>query len=282
MLENVLISIITINYDNKNGLKKTIQSVFKQTWQEFEYIVIDGGSTDGSREYIESYSDKIDYWVSEPDKGIFNGMNKGIKKANGEYLLFLNSGDQLFNQDVLGIIFRDLFDCDLLYGNIIKVFKTGEKVIEKGKSRNEITLNTFYSGSLNHQALFIKRNLFEQYGLYDEDLKIVSDWKFFLITLGLNNSKLKYVDSNIALYDMTGISNNNGLRNAERKKVLKELIPDPILKDYCNLMEMNRYRLQNRFKMLLELERSPLARKINSLSFRILLKLLLGKGMKDI
>lgn len=85
---NKRLSIITINYNNLEGLKKTVESVVNQTWQEFEYIVIDGGSTDGSATYLESQNDKITYWVSEPDKGIYSAMNKGIAKATGEYLLF--------------------------------------------------------------------------------------------------------------------------------------------------------------------------------------------------
>ena len=94
---NNKLSIITINYNNLEGLKRTVESVINQTSKEFEYIVIDGGSNDGSGAYIESKSEHIDYWVSEPDKGIYNAMNKGIAKASGEYLLFLNSGDHLFS-----------------------------------------------------------------------------------------------------------------------------------------------------------------------------------------
>ena len=94
------ISIITVNYNDREGLKKTIESVINQTWQDFEFIIIDGGSTDGSREVIEQYKDKIDYWISEPDKGIYNAMNKGIKAASGEFLLFLNSGDRLIDKNI--------------------------------------------------------------------------------------------------------------------------------------------------------------------------------------
>ncbi len=90
------LSIITVNLNNKDGLQKTIDSVISQTFKDFEWIVIDGGSTDGSKELIEKYSDYISYWVSEPDKGIYNAMNKGIKVAKGDYLEFLNSGDIFF------------------------------------------------------------------------------------------------------------------------------------------------------------------------------------------
>ena len=95
------ISIITINYNDKIGLSKTINSVLNQSWQKFEFIVIDGGSNDGGLEVIEQHKDKIDYWVSEPDKGVYNAMNKGIKVAKGEYLIFMNSGDTFYDDNVL-------------------------------------------------------------------------------------------------------------------------------------------------------------------------------------
>ncbi|MDR2910496.1 MAG: glycosyltransferase [Bacteroidales bacterium] len=93
------LSIITINLNNVAGLQKTIESVVKQTFTDYEYIVIDGGSTDGSADIIKQHANKITYWVSEPDKGIYNAMNKGIRVAKGEYCLFLNSGDWLINSN---------------------------------------------------------------------------------------------------------------------------------------------------------------------------------------
>ena len=98
-------SIITINYNNCEGLRRTIESVVNQTCHDFEYIIIDGGSTDGSVDVIKQYADQIDYWVSEPDKGIYNAMNKGVAVAKGEYCLFLNSGDSLHNNSALAKVF---------------------------------------------------------------------------------------------------------------------------------------------------------------------------------
>ena len=98
-----LISVITINFNERVGLERTFESVFNQTFQDFEYIVIDGGSNDGSKELIEENTEKISYWISEPDKGIYNAMNKGISVAKGDYLLFLNSGDILYKNDVLSV-----------------------------------------------------------------------------------------------------------------------------------------------------------------------------------
>ena len=112
------LTIITINYNNLEGLKRTVESVINQTWQEFEYIIIDGGSSDGSAEYIESQSGNIDYWVSEPDKGIYNAMNKGIVIATGEYLLFLNSGDHLLNNEGLQKAIIEVCNYDLVFFDI--------------------------------------------------------------------------------------------------------------------------------------------------------------------
>ena len=113
---NPKLSIITINLNNAAGLRKTIESVVNQTFTDYEYLIIDGGSTDGSVEVIKEFADKITYWVSEPDKGIYNAMNKGILKARGEYLQFLNSGDWLVDNEVLFRVFSLNHFEDILYG----------------------------------------------------------------------------------------------------------------------------------------------------------------------
>src|SRR5690606_3965772 len=128
MAANPLISIITVNLNNLEGLKRTMASVFNQTYQNFEYLIIDGGSSDGSKEYIEANADKISYWVSEPDKGIYNGMNKGIKKARGEYLLFLNSGDHFVEQKVLEDNHHFLNDSPIIYFDVLVRYKGDEYI----------------------------------------------------------------------------------------------------------------------------------------------------------
>jgi glycosyltransferase involved in cell wall biosynthesis len=270
MSEKPLISIITVNLNDVEGLIRTMTSVFGQTFKEFEYIVIDGGSTDGSKEYIESHSDKIDCWVSEKDSGIYNAMNKGIKKSTGEYLLFLNSGDWLFENKVLENVAYKLAGCDVLYGNMVKVFPDGKQLLDKGVNGNEITFKTFAEGTLNHSSSLIKRNLFIKYGFYDENLKIVSDWKFFLITLGLNKSEVRYLDSTISCFDMTGISNANiELRNSERLKVLREEIPFPIYTDYLKLRNLETTLNSHRIRKFIETDNNKIPRKLHSLIFRI-------------
>lgn len=220
---NKKISIITINYNNLEGLKKTIESVINQTWEDFEYIIIDGGSSDGSSAYIESQSDNIDYWVSEPDSGIYNAMNKGIKIATGEYLLFLNSGDHLYSDEVLDRNRQYIANHDLVCFNLLVVGKvTSEIVLLPEKLRFSYF---FEGGTLCHPSTFIKKSLFDIVGLYDENLKIVSDWKFFIIALCKFNATYYYVDTVFSTFYSGGLSTldeNKSLMVEERNKVLNE------------------------------------------------------------
>lgn len=245
------LSIITINLNNAKGLRKTIESAVSQTSNDFEYIVIDGGSTDGSVEVIKQYSDKITCWVSEPDKGIYNAMNKGIIKATGDYCQFLNSGDSLVSDDVTERMLSDMPDCSILYGNMLKDLD-GKIFCNEPFRGREITLLDMFTGTLNHSSAYIKRDLFDKYGLYDESLKIVSDWKFFLITIALNNETLLYKDINVTIFDMNGISHTKlQLRVDERKRVLKELLPKPIYDDYVFFSREGRVILRSKKKRLL-------------------------------
>ena len=112
----MILSIITVSFNNLDGLTKTTNSIIEQTFRDFEWIVIDGGSSDGSKEYLIKNSKYISYWCSEPDNGIYNAMNKGIMKAKGNYLLFMNSGDFLFNKHVLKKVFSSRHEKKLLCG----------------------------------------------------------------------------------------------------------------------------------------------------------------------
>ena len=263
------ISIITVNLNNLPGLKKTVTSVLEQTWQDFEFIIIDGGSTDGSKEYIKSHKEKIDYWISEPDKGIYNGMNKGIKVANGEFLLFLNSGDWLYNEKVLQTVTGKLDDCDVLYGNMIKVFPDGKEILDKGVNGKPISLSVFIRGTLNHQASFLNKRIFVKYGLYDESLKIVSDWKLFLEALGLNNAKVVYLDKPLSKFDMSGICNTNlELKSRERKKVILEKVPLPVYADYLRMQEYESFLNSSRLKKFMKNDKKKITRILHSIIFK--------------
>lgn len=225
------LSIITVNYNNCEGLKKTIDSVLSQTWTDYEYIIIDGGSTDGSREVIEGVKDHLAYWCSEPDKGIYNAMNKGIDHAHGEYVIFMNSGDCFHDENVLRDVFQLQIDADIISGNAVQM---GNNNLVR--EYNENLFWQLYYGTLNHQATFIRRNLFVDLK-YDEKLKIVSDWKFWLESIIFNRASVQYVGNVIAKQEPGGISDlkvNRILMRDEKKKVLNSLFPPLILKELQN------------------------------------------------
>ena len=222
-------SIITINYNNREGLELTIKSVINQTSKDFEYIVIDGGSTDGSVDIIKQNADHINYWVSEKDKGVYNAMNKGIAQAKGDYLVFMNSGDCFHTPDVLALMSD--YQEDIICGKVLK----GNVTIPSGHHKPTITLVDLMRGSLPHQAMFIKRELMQKRP-YDENYKILSDWKFCIQALVFDNCTFRNSDVIVADYDISGIStNSNGLLAKEREIILKELFPQRIIEDYKRL-----------------------------------------------
>lgn len=220
------ISIITINYNNCEGLRRTIESVVNQTCRDFEYIIIDGGSTDGSVDVIKRYADNIDYWVSEPDKGIYNAMNKGVAVAKGEYCLFMNSGDCLYNESVIERVYELAdFNSDIIAGDVARNGGICD-------SPNEITGVFMVKSALCHQTSFIKTETLRRLP-YDESLKIVSDWKHMFQLLVIANGSYQHVKVVICEYDTTGFSAINWQVLAdEREQVLSELLPSLVRKDY--------------------------------------------------
>lgn len=232
------LSIITINFNNRDGLRKTIESVVNQTWQEFEYIIIDGGSTDGSVEVIKEYADRIDYWVSEPDKGIYHAMNKGIDQAKGEYCLFMNSGDCIYQPTMLEKVHTELDGYDVICGEVVRDFDATKKL---NSAPHTISLAYLYNHTLPHQATFIRNDILHKFH-YDEAYKIVSDWKFFIVALVINNGSYQRIPNIIANYDTTGISSTNTtLLHIETETILKQLIPERILIDYHTMLLGEKY-----------------------------------------
>ncbi len=222
-------SIITINFNNKDGLRRTIISVIEQTWHDFEFIVIDGKSTDGSLSVIKEYENHIDYWVSESDKGVYNAMNKGIKQAHGVYLIFMNSGDTFYAPSVLKSVIPYL-NSDIIEGRLFKMTTQSYTKLPSHKP----TMMLFYEGGLDHQACFIKRDLFKN-TLYNENLKIAADWEFFLQKVVFENYTLTFMPIVVASYEGGGISEDKEhelLHKAERTKILAKSLPPLILADY--------------------------------------------------
>ena len=249
----MILSIITINRNNAQGLQKTMQSVISQTDNDIEYIVVDGASTDESVDVIKRFATQRPVrWVSERDKGIYNAMNKGIGMAQGEYVMILNSGDYLASPQVvqqMGQALKANGQPDILYGNMIKIWPNG-KTHRDRQLGEQFTLFDFYKGTLNPDGTYIRRRLFEQYGLFDEGLKICSDWAWFLKAVGMGGTKPVHVDIDTLYFDMTGVS-ESGERSRqtihdERQQVLRQTLPAPVLADYdryCNdILIMRRLR----------------------------------------
>lgn len=210
------LSIITINYNNADGLRKTMESVFAQTCKEFEYIVVDGASSDGSVNVIKEYVQKAKsqelrvksvFWVSEPDTGIYNAMNKGLKMAHGEYTLMLNSGDFLIDEHVIEHIIPELHTEDMIQGNTIEEY-SNTIIRNRGYARSDISFLDVMGANFLHQATFIKLSTMEQFGYYDESYRKGSDTYFFITALGLGNATYRYVDIDITNFDVNGITSD--------------------------------------------------------------------------
>lgn len=223
------ISIITINYNNSIGLDATINSVINQFYTDYEYIVIDGGSSDNSIDVINEYSPRLACWVSEKDNGIYHAMNKGIDKASGEYLLFLNSGDYL-EPNVLQQVASQLTGEGIVYGDLYYV--SPNKPRELCRYPNSLSASLLISPhfSLPHPASFIKRELFEN-ERYNEHYKIVSDWEFFLKSIVLKGCTTKHVPVAISNFLDGGISSkqeNRELIMNEREHALSHIFPQMV------------------------------------------------------
>ncbi len=209
-----MISVITINLNNVSGLKKTMNSVFNQTKLDFEYIVIDGGSTDGSKEFIVECEKDLDFWLSERDNGVYYAMNKGIKHSSGKYILFLNSGDFFADANSLTELSKEIGNADIIYGDLI--------INEKGRLwrkvfPDELTFKFFLRDSLPHPATLINRRLFGVAGMYNENLKVVSDWEFFMKVICVLNCNYKHIDKAIAEFQFDGLSSG-----VNEKQILTE------------------------------------------------------------
>ena len=216
------LSIITINLNNAKGLQKTIESIFGQSFKDYEYIIIDGGSTDGSVELIRKCENKLVHWKSERDSGVYNAMNKGIGHANGEYVFFLNSGDTLRSSKTLSQFFEESNGEDIVYANIL--VDSGNE--SKTKSCPAVlTFDFFVRDTLPHQSTILKRKLFEKLGLYNENYKIISDWEFFMKAVCLNQATYKHIDFCASVFHNCGISTDPGNQetlNRERRSVLNQ------------------------------------------------------------
>lgn len=228
----IKLTVITITYNNLAGLRKTADSVLAQTMSDFEWIIVDGASTDGTQAYLQEIPRR---WqgaaeclqiISEPDTGIYNAMNKGIFHAHGTYLQFLNSGDSQISPTILEQIFSNNPTADILYGNRMDVYANGD--LREVRYAPKISIYFLWSSMISHQASFIRRALFDTVGLYREDLKYASDWVFFLKAFVQHNASSMFLDMPIVYFDKGGISSdvaNTVEMKAERKRAFAETLP---------------------------------------------------------
>ena len=233
------LSIVTVNLNHAEGLRRTAESVIGQTFRDFEFIVIDGGSTDGSRAAIEVHADRIAYWVSEPDGGIYAAMNKGLRRAGGTYVYFLNSGDRLHAPDVLDRIFGTATpDEDLLYGDVVRPDKTG--ALSMRRHPDVLTVAAFWRFGVCQQAIFYKRELFGRLGGFDERLRIAGDWDFALRVL-MARGTCRHLPFPVVSYEGGGISVVRKEEAArEKEAVLSRHLPEAVYRDYERLRVLER------------------------------------------
>ncbi len=246
------LSIITINYNNAEGLRKTIESVLCQTFTDMEYIIVDGASTDSSVDVIKELTVNAELrmahpikWQSEPDNGIYHAMNKGIRMAKGEYLLFLNSGDCLKRADVLEEIFSIPRSVDILYGKDDNYLDG--KLIFTSNPPEKLTFGALYQqGGFGHQCTFIRRSLFDKYGLYREDFRYNSDIDFWYKTIILGDATTEKFDIVMTDYDLTGISSTENQTETYRKErniILSHPFFQKVIPDY-DAMKKERESMQ--------------------------------------
>lgn len=232
----MFISVITINRNNRDGLRKTMQSVLEQDFEDFEYIVVDGASDDGSVEVIKEFHPLFEQkngvsfqYESKPDTGIFNAMNKGILKSRGEYLLFLNSGDYLVANNVLSNFARLNTVEDFVSGNIM-IELDGKQEIRRTPEKVDFLF--FFNNSLHHQATFIRRRVFDIYGLYNEKNKVKSDWENSLRSLVVGHATYRHIEQTISFFDITGVSSQQSyidLKHQEQRRVYLSIMPEYVL-----------------------------------------------------
>jgi len=265
-------SIITVNYNNKEGLRKTIESVIHQTYRDFEYIVIDGGSTDGSAEVLKEYDKDIDYWVSEPDKGIYNAMNKGIAQAHGDYLNFMNSGDCFYDKNVLENLSRKGLSSDIIVGRDYH-FKESTQQGFATILPSRVSMITFVHNTLPHQSTFFKRELFKN-SLYDESLRLVADVKFYIQKICVEQCSIQLIDDIICRREPDGVSiAYNEQRLQEHHQVVAEVLPPAAIRDYETLHLLDKSTM---YKLMRILENNH-SRKWLTYAVKIITRLVTGK-----
>ena len=220
------ISIITVCKNAENAIERTMLSVVTQSCfaANIEYLIIDGASTDNTAEIIKQYASKYPIkWISEPDSGIYNAMNKAVKMASGEIIYFLNAGDKLFDEKVISLVLKKFeeSDCNFLYTDILSCNFNN---LSKGslKKFNRVDKFFLFRDCICHQASFYKKNIIEKFAGFDENFKLAADYAMLLKIMADKSLKKEYLPIISAYYDSTGVSSSNReLLQKERTEIIK-------------------------------------------------------------
>lgn len=227
---NKKISIITVTFNSGKTLERTIQSIINQSFNDYEYIIIDGGSTDNTLDIIKNYEKYITFWSSEPDKGIYDAMNKGITQATGEWIHILNSDDYYHNDSVLNDISRLLISEDEFY--YFSMIQKGE-VSERKYSWNSFHCLLWYSAYIPHPTMFVSKKTYSRVGLYNLNYKIAADHDYILrlirngvkpvffdiVCTVMTMGGISSLDARVTFNDFKNVTIDNGLN-----KILAEII----------------------------------------------------------
>jgi len=207
------ISIITVCFNEVAHIRETCEGVVGQLCEDFEWIVVDGGSTDGTVEILEEYREKITVLISESDNGIYHAMNKGIQRAKGEYLIFLNGGDSFADKDILQGV-KDELSADLIYGDLLTSGNPPSKIrFPETLSKKDLLKKMF-----PHQATFIRRSLFDRFGTYDESFKIAGDYEWFVRVLSDSSVTTRHISKYVSIFRDDGISQNKAFRMLRKRE----------------------------------------------------------------
>lgn len=226
---NALLSVITI-CKNEPFIEETCVSIVNQTNQNFEWIVIDGASTDGTLDTLSKYQKRVDILISEEDNGVYFAMNKGIKQAHGKYLLFMNGGDLFYNDKIVEIMipYLEKEKADVFYGDSYRLFESERDCFIKTYP-DKLTKSFFLTNTLAHQSSFIKKELFEKFGGYRQNFTIVSDKEKWLNFID-NDVKFLHIPYPLSCFRMNGLSRQQSdILLQEKKKLLEEYFPKKLL-----------------------------------------------------
>lgn len=255
------VSVITVTYNALDGLRRTVKSVIGQQFDNYEFIVVDGAGADGTADYLRAEATGVTRWVSEPDGGIYEAMNKGVRMAQGEYCIFMNAGDCFVDDGVLASVFPFLDGTDLVIGNQIHVNEQG-MMDDYTPAKGSFNLTNLLQSAVKHQSTFIRRSVLISHP-YDESLRLVSDWKFFLELFLEGAVSYKTVDVNVCFFFGGGATDKN--RELGKKERLDVLSAYPEFKSIWESPYRPSFTKKSRNKLLFFLNRIRYTQKLKKL-----------------